>query len=72
MHIYIYKSIYINIYIYVLVLAFCPCIYFLALAISVPRMGSLTMTFTGKYVYFTHHFILLWLNVFGDSADMEG
>ena len=34
--------------------------------------GSLTMAFTGKFVYITHHFILLWLNPFDLSADSEG
>ena len=33
---------------------------------------SLTMTFTGKFVYMTHHFILLRLNPFGLGIDREG
>ena len=27
--------------------------------------GSLTMVFTGKFVYIAHRFILLWFNCFG-------
>ena len=34
--------------------------------------GSLTMTFTGKFVYMAHHFILLRLNPFGVRVDREG
>ena len=34
--------------------------------------GSLTMAFTGKFEYTTHHFILLRLNPFDLSADREG
>ena len=33
--------------------------------------GSLTMAFTGKFVYMVHHFILLWLNAF-DHSGMDG
>ena len=34
--------------------------------------GSLTMTFTGKFVYMAHHFILLRLNPFDLKVDREG
>ena len=34
--------------------------------------GSLTMAFIGKFVYMTHHFILLRLNPFGLRVDREG
>ena len=34
--------------------------------------GSLTMSFTGKFVYMAHHFILLRLNPFGLRADRDG
>ena len=34
-------------------------------------MGSLTMTFTGKFVYMTHHLILLQLNAFDLRVDRE-
>ena len=34
-----------------------------------PRWGSLTMAFTGKFVYMAHHFILLRLNPFDLSVD---
>ena len=39
-----------------------------------PRKGwrSLTMTTTGKFVYMTHHFILLRLNPFDLRFDSEG
>ena len=33
--------------------------------------GSLTMTFTGRFVWMAHHFILLWLNPFDLSVDRE-
>ena len=36
------------------------------------RQSSLTMTFTGKFVYMAHHFILLRLNPFGLRADRKG
>ena len=34
--------------------------------------GSLTMTFAGKFVYISHHFILLWLNPFDIRVDTKG
>ena len=34
--------------------------------------GSLTMKFTGKFVYMAHDFILLWLNGFGLWFDKKG
>ena len=34
--------------------------------------GSLTMAFTGKFVYMAHHFILLRLNPFDLRVDREG
>ena len=34
--------------------------------------GSLTMTFSGKFVYMAHHFILLQLNPLGLGVDREG
>ena len=34
--------------------------------------GSLSMTYTGKFGYMTHHFILLRLNPFGVWVDREG
>ena len=34
--------------------------------------GGLAITFTGKFVYMTHHFILLCLNPFGLRFDREG
>ena len=42
----------------------------LALAISAP-WDSLAMTFTGKFVFMTHHFILLQLSPFGLRVDGE-
>ena len=36
------------------------------------RWGSLTMTFTGIFVYMSHYFILLRLNLFGLRVDREG
>ena len=30
------------------------------------------MTFTGKFVYTAHHFILLWINAFDLRVDREG
>ena len=35
-------------------------------------IGSLTMAFTGKFVYMADHFILLRLNPLGLRADREG
>ena len=35
-------------------------------------LGSLTMTYTGKFAYITHHFILLRLNLFGLIVDRKG
>ena len=34
--------------------------------------GSLTMTFTGEFVYMAHHFIWLRLNPFDIRVDREG
>ena len=34
--------------------------------------GSLTMAFRGKFVYMTHHLILLRLNPFDLRVDREG
>ena len=34
--------------------------------------GSLTVTSTGKFVYMSHHFILLRFNPFGLRVDSEG
>ena len=34
-------------------------------------MGSLTMAFTGKFVYMAHHFISLRLNPFDLRIDRE-
>ena len=34
--------------------------------------GSLTIAFTGKFVYMSHHFILLRLNLFNLRVDREG
>ena len=34
--------------------------------------GSLTTTFTGKFVYIAHYFILLWLNHVDLRVDREG
>ena len=34
--------------------------------------GSLTMAFTGKFVYMAHQFIMLRLNPFGLRVDREG
>ena len=33
--------------------------------------GSLTLAFTGKFIYMAHHFILLRLNSFGLGVDRE-
>ena len=35
-------------------------------------VGSLTMAFTGKFIYMAHHFILLRLNPFDLRVDREG
>ena len=41
--------------------------------LSPPRgWGSLNMTYTGKFLYFAHNFILLRLNPFGFRVDSEG
>ena len=42
----------------------------LALAISAP-WDSLAMAFTGKFVFMSHHFILLQLSPFGLRVDGE-
>ena len=34
--------------------------------------GNLIMTFTGKFVYMAHNFILLWLNLFGLRVVRDG
>ena len=34
--------------------------------------GSLTMAFTGEFVYVAHHSIMLRLNPFGLRVDKEG
>ena len=34
--------------------------------------GSLTMAFTGKFVYVAHHFIMLQISTFGLRVDREG
>ena len=34
--------------------------------------GSVTMAFTGKFVYMAHHFILVRLNPFDLRVDREG
>ena len=34
--------------------------------------GNLTMTFTGKFVYMAHHFIMLRLNPFGLRVERAG
>ena len=34
--------------------------------------GSLTMAFTGKFIYMAHHFIFLRLNPFDLRIDREG
>ena len=53
-------------------------IYTFLINVSWPRLsllqgwGSLTIAFTGKFVYMVHHFILLWLNKFGLRIDREG
>ena len=76
--IHVYMCIYIYIsndteykYIYVYYLYISIHIY-LALAISSPRMGCLTMTFTGKFVYLSHHFNLLQLYRCDLRVDREG
>ena len=40
--------------------------------ISLRGWGSLTMIFTGKFVYTAHHFSLLRLKPFDLSVDKEG
>ena len=41
--------------------------------VYIPLQGwdSMTMAFTGKFVYMAHYFILLRLNPFGLSVDRE-
>ena len=55
MYVCMYVCMYIYIYIY----------------IYIQGWGSLTMVFTGKFVYIAHHFILLSLNPFNLSVDWE-
>ena len=46
--------------------------------VSWPRLSplqgwcSLTMAFTGKFVYMVHYLILLWFNLFDLSVEREG
>ena len=44
----------------------CPCLS------PLQGWGSLTMAFTGKFVYIAHHFISLRLNRFDFKVDREG
>ena len=37
-----------------------------------PGWSSLTMEFTGKFIYMAHHFIMLQVNPFGLRVDREG
>ena len=70
MYIYMYIYIYIYIYIYLYKVG--------AKNVSWPWLsplrgcGSLTMAFTGKFVYMAHHFILLQLNPFDIRFEREG